>query len=49
MSECRSRIQDTHYASVTCENERLNVILPAAVLNKKDEESRKGMRINQRV
>ena len=49
VSESRSRIEDTDYASETSEKESLNVILQAAIINKKDEESRKGILINQLV
>ena len=49
VSESRSRIEDTDYASETSDKERLNVILQAAIINKKDEESRKGILINQLV
>jgi flagellin len=49
VSESRSRIEDTDYASVTSEKERLNVLLQAALINKQDEESRKGILINQIV
>lgn len=47
--ESRSRIEDTDYGAGTSEKERLNVLLQAAVISKKDEESRKGILINQRV
>jgi flagellin len=49
VSESRSQIEDTDYASATSDKERLNVILQAAIINKKDEESRKGILINQLV
>jgi len=49
VSESRSRIEDTDYASETSDKERLNVILQSAIVNKKDEESRKGILINQLV
>jgi len=49
VSESRSRIQDTDYAAETSDKESLNVILQAAIINKKDEESRKGILINQLV
>jgi flagellin len=49
LSESRSRIEDTDYASTTSEKENLNIILQSAIVNKKDEESRKGILINQLV
>ena len=49
VSESRSRIEDTDYAAETSDKERLNVILQSAIINKKDEESRKGLLINQLV
>jgi flagellin len=49
LSESRSRIEDTDYASTTSEKESLNIILQSAIINKKDEESRKGILINQLV
>jgi len=47
VSESRSRIEDTDYGETTSEKERLNVLLQSAVVNKKDEESRKGILINK--
>ncbi len=49
VSESRSRIEDTDYASTSSEKDRLNVLLQSAVVNKKDEEARKGILINQVV
>ncbi|GHG03990.1 flagellin [Thalassotalea marina] len=49
VSESRSRIQDTDYASTGSEQQQLNTLLQAAVINKKDEDSRKGLLINQLV
>jgi len=49
VSASRSRIEDTDYAETTSEKERVNVLLQSAVVNKKDEESRKGILINQVV
>lgn len=49
VSDARSRIQDTDYASTTSEKERTEVLLQSAVLNKKDEEARKGLLVNQVV
>jgi flagellin len=49
VSDARSRIEDTDYASTSSDKERLNVLLQSAVVNKKDEEARKGILINQVV
>ncbi len=49
VSQSRSRIEDTDYASATSEKERNNVLLQAAIINKKDGEARKGLLINQVV
>jgi len=45
----RSRIEDTDYAQTTSEQQQAGVLLQSAVINKKDEESRKGLLINQLV
>jgi flagellin len=47
VSASRSRIEDTDYAETTSEKERVNVLLQSAVVNKKDEEARKGILINK--
>lgn len=49
LSESRSRIEDTDYGETSSEKERLNVLLQSAVVNKKDEEARKGILINKIV
>ena len=49
VSESRSRIEDTDYASETADKERLNIILQSSIINKKDEESRKGILINKLI
>jgi flagellin len=49
LSESRSRIEDTDYASETADKERLNIILQSSIINKKDEESRKGILINKLI
>ena len=49
VSESRSLIEDADYASESSDKEGLSVILQAEVINKKDEESRKGILINQLV
>jgi flagellin len=49
VSQSRSRIEDTDYASTSSEKEINNVLLQAAIINKKDGEARKGLLINQVV
>jgi flagellin len=49
VSESRSRIEDTDFSSATSEKEQLSLLLQAAVINKKDEDARKGILINQLV
>ena len=49
VSESRSRIEDTDYASETADKERSNIILQSSIVNKKDEESRKGILINKLI
>lgn len=49
VSSSRSRIEDTDYSQTASEKEQLNVLLQAAVISKKDEESRKGLLVNQLV
>jgi len=49
VSESRSRIQDTDYASTSSEKDQNSVLLQAAIINKKDGEARKGLLINQVV
>jgi flagellin len=49
VSESRSRIEDTDYASTSSEKDRNNVLLQSAIINKKDGEARKGLLINQVV
>lgn len=49
VSAARSRIQDTDYAQATGEQSQLDTLLQAAIINKKDEEARKGLLINQLV
>jgi len=49
VSASRSRIQDTDYASTSSEKEQTNVLLQSAIVNKKDEEARKGLLINHVV
>lgn len=49
VSESRSRTEDTDYASTSSDKEQNNVLLQSAIINKKDEEARKGLLINQVV
>ncbi len=49
VSAARSRIQDTDFAKTTAEQEQVNTLLQTAIINKKDEEARKGLLINQLV
>ncbi|MFD2165413.1 flagellin [Thalassotalea euphylliae] len=48
-SESRSRIEDTDYAASSSQQQQLNVLLQASVINQKDEEERKGLLVNQLV
>ncbi|OKY27584.1 flagellin [Thalassotalea sp. PP2-459] len=49
VSAARSRIEDTDYGQTSSEQQQVDSQLQAAVLNKKDEETRKGLLINQLV
>ncbi|WP_206483225.1 flagellin [Thalassotalea sp. G2M2-11] len=49
VSASRSRIQDTDYAQTTAEQQQINTQLQAAIINKKDEDSRKGLLVNQLI
>jgi flagellin len=49
VSESRSRIEDTDYSKTTAEAEQTSTLLQSAIINKKDDESRKGLLINQVV
>ncbi len=49
VSSARSRIEDTDFAKTTAEQQQTNVLLQSAIVNKKDEESRKGLLINKLV
>ncbi|MEW6992195.1 flagellin [Colwelliaceae bacterium 6441] len=49
VSESRSRIEDTDYAKTTAEKEQLSSLIQATIINKKDEEARKGLLVNQLV
>lgn len=49
VSAARSRVEDTDYGQSSSEQQQINTLLQAAVINKKDEEARKGLLINQLV
>jgi len=48
-SASRSRIQDTDFAQTTSDQQQVGTLLQSAVINKKDEESRKGLLVNQLI
>lgn len=47
VSSSRSAIQDTNFAQATSEQQQINSQLQAAIIGQKNEESRKGLLINQ--
>ncbi len=49
VSASRSRIEDTDFAKTSAEQQQVNTLLQTAIINKKDEESRKGLLINQLI
>ncbi|GAA6205217.1 flagellin [Thalassotalea sp. SU-HH00458] len=49
VSESRSRIEDTDFAKTTAEKEKLDTLLQATIIAKKDSEARKGLLINQLI
>ncbi|WP_448549616.1 flagellin [Thalassotalea fusca] len=49
LSESRSRIRDTDVAATSAEAQQTNVLLQSAIIAKKDEDSRKGLLVNQIV
>lgn len=49
VSESRSRIEDTDFAKTTAEQQQLNTLIQSTIIQKKDEESRKGLLINKVV
>jgi flagellin len=48
-SAARSRIEDTDFAKISSEREQDNLLLRSAILNKKDQEERKGLLINKLI
>lgn len=49
VSSSRSRIEDTDFAKTTAEQQQISTLLQATIINKKDEESRKGILFNKVV
>lgn len=49
VASANSRIADTDFAEVSSEREQREVLLQAAIITEKDEESRKGLLINQLI
>mgnify|MGYP000297750684 CR=1 FL=1 len=49
VSESRSRIEDTDFAQATAEQQKLDTLLQATIITKKDSEARKGLLINQLI
>lgn len=49
VSQARSQISDTDYAQTTSEQTQTETLLQSALVNKQDEEARKGVIINQLV
>lgn len=49
VSQARSSIEDTDYGQTSAEQSQTEVLLQSAIINKQDEESRKGLLINQVV
>lgn len=49
VSASRSRIEDTDFAKTSGEKEQLNTLIQSAIVNKKDEDAKKGLLINKLV
>jgi flagellin len=49
VSESRSQIEDTDFAKTTAEQQQLNTLIQSTIVNKKDEDQRKGLLVNQIV
>lgn len=49
VSASRSQIEDTDFASTTAEQQQLNTLIQSTIINKKDEDQRKGLLVNQIV
>lgn len=49
LSSSRSQIQDTDFGETSSEQQQTALLLQSAVINKKDEEARKGLLVNELV
>jgi len=49
VSASRSQIEDTDFAKTTAEQQQLNTLIQSTIVNKKDEDQRKGLLVNQIV
>jgi len=49
VSASRSRIEDTDFAKTSAEQQQIGTLLQSTIINKKDEDSRKGLLINTLV
>lgn len=49
LSASRSRIEDTDYGESSAAQQQANVLIQAAIQNKKDDDERKGLLVNQLV
>lgn len=49
VSASRSQIEDTDFAETTAEQQQLNTLIQSTIINKKDEDQRKGLLVNQIV
>jgi len=49
VSASRSQIEDTDFSSTTAEQQQLNTLIQSTIINKKDEDQRKGLLVNQIV
>jgi len=49
VSASRSRIEDTDFAATSAKQQETEVLLKSAIINKKDEDSRKGLLVNTLV
>jgi flagellin len=49
VSAARSRIQDTDYTSVSSQQTQSDILLQMAIITKRDDETRKGLLINQLI
>ena len=49
VSASRSQIEDTDFAKTSAEQQQLNTLIQSTIVNKKDEDQRKGLLVNQIV